>query len=63
MHITFQGPVEKSSGYTYVATSDGLLYFINTVTRTVEKVIQIHDGEVAEMKTAKNFEYITTVSK
>ena len=37
--IAFQGPVEKGSGYTYVASSDGLLYIVNTAARTIDKVI------------------------
>lgn len=37
--IAFQGPVEKGNGYTYVASSDGLLYVVNTVTRQIDKVI------------------------
>lgn len=66
-HIAFQyaGTTNKStssSGFTYVATSDGLLYFVNTATRCVDKVIQIHDGEIAEMKLARSGAFLASVS-
>lgn len=60
--IAFQGPVDKGSGYTYVATSDGLLYIVNTAARTVDKVIQIADGQLAEMKQSRNGSFICTVT-
>ena len=46
-----------------MASSDGLLYFVNTTTRQVDKVIQIHDGEIAEMKLARNGSFLASVSR
>jgi hypothetical protein len=38
----------------FVTTSDGLLYFINYNTRQVDKIIQIHEGQMAGLVEAPN---------
>ena len=39
----------------YVTTECGLLYFINNVTRKVDKILQLHDGSISAIFMTKKF--------
>jgi WD40 repeat protein len=46
-----------------VTSTDGLLYFINFNTRQVEKIIQIHDGEISALHISPDSSFFVTASK
>jgi len=71
-HIAFQNSgmsgdqqqaAQGKSTYVFVATEDGLLYFINYHTRQVDKIIQIHEEGIAAMVLARTSEFIVSVSQ
>tara|TARA_B110000285_G_scaffold230212_1_gene296391 strand:+ start:1129 stop:1686 length:558 start_codon:yes stop_codon:yes gene_type:complete len=53
----------KKPGFLFVATTDGLLYFVNYHTRQVDKIIQIHEGPIEALVAAPNNEFYLTASR
>ena len=54
---------QSKQSYVFVATEDGLLYFINYHTRQVDKIIQIHEEAIVAMVLARTSEFIASVSQ
>lgn len=47
----------------FVTSADGLLFYINYNTRTVEKIIQIHDSNIIGLCLAINNEFYVTAAE
>lgn len=51
---------QKKPSYAYVTTTCGLLYFANYATRQIDKIIQIHEDRITQLKIAPERNFVVT---